>query len=42
MGAYEIFMQTILRAAGHVTKLLQVENGQKIDKFEPIYLGNYR
>ena len=27
---------------GRVTKILQAENGQKVDEFEPIYLGNYR
>ena len=26
---------------GHVTKILQSENGQKVDEFEPIYLGSY-
>ena len=29
-------------APGHVIKILQAENGQKVDKFGPIYLGNYR
>ena len=29
-------------AAGHVTKILQAENGLKVDEFEPIYLGKYR
>ena len=27
---------------GHMTKILQAEKGQKVDEFEPIYLGNYR
>ena len=27
-----------LGAPGYVTKTLQAENGQKVDKFEPIYL----
>ena len=31
-----------LRAPGHVTKMLHAENGQKVDEFELIYLGNYR
>ena len=31
-----------LRAPGPVANILTVENGKKIDKFEPIYLGNYR
>ena len=31
-----------LGAPGHVTKILQAENGQKVDEFETIYLGNYR
>ena len=31
-----------LGASGHVTKILQTENGQKVVEFEPIYLGNYR
>ena len=26
-----------LGALGHVTKMLQAENGQKVDDFEPIY-----
>ena len=30
-----------LGALGLVTKTLQAENGQKVNKFEPIYLGNY-
>ena len=30
-----------LGAPGHVIKILHAENGQKVDKFEPIYLGNY-
>ena len=25
---------------GHVTKILQAKNGQKVDEFEPMYLGN--
>ena len=31
-----------LGATGHMTKILRAENGQKVDKFEPTYLGNYR
>ena len=31
-----------LEAPGHVTKILQAENLQKIDEFEPIFLGNDR
>ena len=31
-----------LGAPGHVTKMLQVENGQKVDDFEPIHLGKYQ
>ena len=27
---------------GQATKSLQAENGQKVGKFEPINLGNYR
>ena len=30
-----------LGAPGHVIKLLQAENGQKVDDLEPIYLGKY-
>ena len=30
-----------LETPGHVTKMLQAENGQKLGDFEPIYLGNY-
>ena len=26
----------------HVNKILHSENGQKVEKFEPIYFGNYR
>ena len=26
-------------AGGHVTKILRAENGQKVDDFEPIYIG---
>ena len=31
-----------LGAPGHMTKMLQAKNGQKVDDFEPIYLGKYR
>ena len=31
-----------LGTPGHVTKILETENGQKVDKFEPIYFGNYQ
>ena len=31
-----------LGAPGHVTKILQAESQQKVEDFEPIYLGNYR
>ena len=31
-----------LGASGLVNKILQAENGQKVDEFEPIYLGNYQ
>ena len=27
---------------GLLIKILQAENGQKVDEFEPIYFGNYR
>ena len=30
-----------VRAPGHVTKILKAKNRQKVDDFEPIYLGNY-
>ena len=30
-----------LGAPSHVTKILQAKNGQKVDEFELIYLGNY-
>ena len=30
-----------LGALGYKTKILQVKSGQKVDDFEPIYLGNY-
>ena len=42
VGAYECFMQLLLEALGHVTKILLAENRQKVDEFEPIYLGDYR
>ena len=42
MGAYECFMQPSLGASGRVNKALRAENGQKVDEFGPIYLGNYR
>ena len=29
-----------LGAPGYVTKILQAENGQRVDEFELIYLGN--
>ena len=38
MEAYECFMQTELGAPGYVTKMLQAESGQKVDKFKPINL----
>ena len=41
-SVYKRFMQTILGAPGNVTKILAAENGQKVDEFEPIYLGKYR
>ena len=31
-----------LGAFGHVTKILQAENKQKVDEFESIYFGNYQ
>ena len=31
-----------LGAPGHVTKILQTKSEQKVDEFEPMYLGNYR
>ena len=31
-----------LGAPGHVTKILQIENGQKVEEFNPINLGNYQ
>ena len=31
-----------LGATGSVTKMLQAGNEQKVDEFEPIYLGKYR
>ena len=44
VGDYKWFMKTEFGVPGHVTKMLEAENGQKVDKFEPIfsYLGNYR
>ena len=34
--------KTSLRTLGPVTNILKVKNGQKLDEFEPIYVGNYR
>ena len=31
-----------LGAPGHVIEILQAENGQNVDEFEPIYLGKHR
>ena len=31
-----------LGAPGRVTKILQAKNGQEVDDFGPIYLGNYQ
>ena len=41
MGAYKCFMQTKFGVPGFVTKISQAKSGQKVDDFEPIYLGNY-
>ena len=41
-----VFMNALwkpsLRAPSHVTKIVQAKSGEKVDDFEPIYLGNYR
>ena len=37
VGAYECFTQTEFGGAGHVIKILQAENGHKVDEFELIY-----
>ena len=42
VGAYECFMQIKFGGPSHVTKILQAENGQRVDDFEAIYLGKYR
>ena len=42
MGAYECFMQTEFKGARSRDQILQAENRQKVDKFDPIYLGNYQ
>ena len=34
--------KTSLGVPGQVTKMLQAKNGQKLDKFNAIYLGSYR
>ena len=36
------FCKPSLGAPGHVTKMLQAENGQKVDEFETIHLHKYR
>ena len=41
MGTYECFVQTEFGASSQVTRILQVEYRQKVDKFEPICLVNY-
>ena len=38
LSAYECFMRAEFGAPDHGTKILQAENGQKVDKFEPIYI----
>ena len=35
------FCKPRLGVHGQVTKMLQAENGKKVDDFEPIYLDNY-
>ena len=42
VGAYKGFRLNEFGALDHATKILQAENEQKVDKFEPTYLGNYR
>ena len=42
VGAYKCFMKTKFGGAGHMTKILQAKSEQKVDNFEPIYLGNYQ
>ena len=37
-----LYAYRVLGALGHVTKILQAENMQKVDEFEPIYLINDR
>ena len=36
------FYKPSLGVPGHVTKILQAKNGQKVNRFEQIYLDNYR
>ena len=35
-----VLCKSSLGAPGLVTKILQAENGQKVDELEPIYLDN--
>ena len=42
MGAYKWLGKPSLGTPGHVNKMLHAENGQKVDDFEPIYLGKYQ
>ena len=37
MGTYECFLQTEFGGFWLRDQILQAENGQKVDKFEPIY-----
>ena len=37
-----LYANRVWGAPGHVTKTLQDKNGQKVDKFKPTYLGDYR
>ena len=32
-----LYVNRVWGAPGHVTKIFHAENGQKVDKFEPIY-----
>ena len=42
VGACKWFVQTEFGGPGLVIKMLQAENGKKMDDFEPIYPGKYR
>ena len=41
-GLENASIKPILGTPGHVNKIVQVENSQKVDEFEPTNLGNHQ